>query len=155
MRGALPWLAVPLFASCGQPPPPAPSAVISASPESVCYGDATTQIVLDASGSAPRLTLIPVPPDPGEAPLQFQWSFSGDAYVWADDNMTHGAGTLVDSATNKPVSNASVTVNLVTATRPLHVTLRVQNGEGGVTEALKTITITLPDPSGQCPLPPQ
>jgi len=139
MGRRLTFLALGFCVSCGQPPPPAPSAVINASPEALCYGDTNTQVVLDASGSAPRLTLVPAPPDPGEAPLQYQWSFSGDGYM-VDDG---------DPATS------TVTVNLLTATRPLHVTLRVQNGEGGVTEALKSIAITLPDPTGHCPLPTQ
>jgi len=39
------------------------------------------------------------------------------------------------------------------ADRPLHVRLRVENAERGVSEALVTIAVTPRDANGQCPLP--
>lgn len=126
------------IASCGEPPPPAPSAVITMSPTSVCVGDAfTTPIHLDATSSAQTLTLVYVRPDPDAGPLQFTWSFSGSA-IQIDDGDT---------------SSDSLTLRMQ-GDRPLHVTLRVQNASGGVTEALSTVSITPRDSTGQCPLPP-
>lgn len=133
-RGGLLIVAI---AACGGPPPPAPSAVISASPTSVCVGDAyTTTIHLDGKQSSPRLTLVYEKPDPSEPPLRMKWSFSGSA---------------VEIDTGDDVSD-ELTLRMA-ADRPLHVRLRVENAEGGVTEALTTISVTPLDENGQCPLP--
>jgi hypothetical protein len=132
------WVAFATFSifACSGPPPPAPSAVITASPTSVCLGDAeSTNITLDGSQSTPGLTLVYQKPDPGEAPLQFQWTFSGSAYAinTGDD---HSAKLAV----------------LMMADRPLHVHLHVTNGEGGQADALTTISVTPLDPNGNCPV---
>jgi len=130
--GAL-WLA-----ACGGPPPPAPSAVIRACPSSVCVGDDyATSIHLDATKSAPRLTLVEAPVDPQEPPLQIRWSFSGSAWLFDNESQPTQPDILVSMA----------------ADRPLHVTLRVENSVGGVSEALKTLSVTPLDAEGVCPLP--
>lgn len=125
-------------AGCGEPPPPAPSAVIHASPEAVCIGDEyETTIVLDASDSAPYLTLVYVPPDPDAPPLRFAWSFSGSQKTLLDGN-EHGAELSL----------------AMKGDRPLHVTLEVENDIGGVSSATKSIAVTPLDTDGNCPLPP-
>lgn len=124
-------------ASCGSPPPPAPSAVITASPTSVCIGDdLTTTIHLDAKASAPNLSLVYQKPDPNEPPLKYAWSFSG-SHVVVDTGDDHSVALTL----------------FMTADRPLHVRLRVENAAGGVTEALTTISVTPLDDNGVCPLP--
>jgi len=111
--------------------------VIRACPSSVCMGDDfATSIHLDATKSAPRLTLVEAPPDPNEPPLKFQWSFSGSKMLFDE-----GGATDDDLLVS------------MQADRPLHVTLRVENGEGGVSEALKSLSVTPLDENGQCPLP--
>jgi len=139
-RGVPKWAAVlwalPLL-GCGEPPPPAPSAVIRACPAAVCLGDDfATSIHLDASKSAPRLTLVEVPADPDEPPLSFSWSFSG-------------SGMLFDRGTT---AEPDILVSMK-ADRPLHVRLRVENADGGVAEALQSIAVTPLDEAGLCPLP--
>lgn len=136
------WLAVCValcaLAGCGEPPPPAPSAVIRACPSSLCFGDDfATSIHLDATKSAPRLTLVQAPPDPKEPPLKVRWSFSGSAWLFDNDGVATQPDVLVSMA----------------ADRPLHVGLRVENSVGGVSEALKTISVTPLDEQGACPLP--
>lgn len=131
-------LAIGLACSCGSPPPPAPSAVIAVSPAAICQDDAfTTPIELDASGSSPKLTLVYVRPDPNEPPLSFHWSFEGSA-IQIDDGDSESPQVTLRAAGD----------------RPLHVSLRVRNAEGGETVALTTIGITLRDPNGACPMPP-
>lgn len=127
-----------LSAACGEPPPPAPSAVIDASPEAVCLGDEfETTIRLDASDSAPYLTLVYVPPDPDAPPLKLDWTFSGSET------------TLLDGDAH------SVELALaMKGDRPLHVTLEVENSVGGVSRVTKTIAVTPLDDDGNCPLPP-
>lgn len=134
-----PWLLGALgLVACGEPPPPAPSAVIRACPASVCVGDDyATSIHLDATKSAPRLTLVEAPVDPDEPPLSVRWSFSGSAWLFDNDGVATQPDVLVSMA----------------ADRPLHVKLRVENSVGGVSEALKTISVTPPDEAGSCPLP--
>jgi hypothetical protein len=103
----------------------------------VCIGDDfATSIHLDASKSAAHLTLVEAPPDPNQAPLRFSWSFSGSKMLF-DQGGAQDADLLVSMA----------------ADRPLHVTLRVENGEGGVSEALESISVTPLDAAGLCPLP--
>ena len=126
--------------ACGEPPPPAPSAVIRACPSSVCVGDDfLTTIHLDATRSAPRLTLVEAPPDPDEPPLELKWSLSGKE--WKDWKFDLGGAKDPDMAIS------------MAGTRPLQVTLRVENAAGGVAEALKTISITALDAAGECSLP--
>lgn len=131
-------LSCSLFAlGCGEPPPPAPSAVIRACPGSICMGDEfATSIHLDATKSAPKLTLVEAPVDPSEPPLSFEWSFSGSKMLF-DKGTTAEPDILVS----------------MQADRPLHVRLRVENGAGGVAEALETISVTPLDEDGLCPLP--
>ena len=122
--------------ACGEPPPPAPSAVIRACPSAVCFGDdSLTSIHLDATRSAPRLTLVEAPVDPNEPPLKLQWSFNVSELVWDIGNSK--APDIGVSWEGK---------------QPLHVTLRVENSVGGVAEALDTIAITPLDENGECPL---
>jgi hypothetical protein len=123
--------------ACGEPPPPAPSAVIRACPAAVCVGDDfTTWIHLDAKKSSSRLRLVYEPPKPDEPPLAFEWSFSGSQ--WNLD-----AGAL----------DADDIVVTLAADRPLHVTLRAENATGGVAETTRTIAVTPVDEDGKCPLP--
>ena len=124
-------------AACAGPPPPAPSAVIEASPRAVCLGDGNaTRITLDSSSSSPELTLVPVPRKPTDPPLGILWSFAGSAYEITEGDPTADVVTLT-----------------MAGDRPLHVTLRVENAEGGVTEAVTTIAVTPRDATGGCPLP--
>lgn len=134
------WLLLPLLvlSACGEPPPAAPSAVISITPEAVCLGDDfATTIFLDGSDSAPYLTLVYVPPDPEAPPLAFQWSFSGSK------------STVVDGDTHSEELSLAMAGD-----RPLHVKLRVENSVGGVSEMEKSIAVTLLSEDGTCPLPP-
>lgn len=104
----------------------------------MCAGDDyATSIRLDATKSAPRLTLVEAPVDPNEPPLEVRWSFAGSAWLFDEDSQADQPKILVSMA----------------ADRPLHVTLRVENSVGGVSEALKTISLTPLDESGSCPLP--
>jgi hypothetical protein len=132
------WLVV--VASCGSPPPPAPSVVITATPSAVCFGDDfQTEIVLDAAKSARHLSLVPAPPDPNAPPLKIKWSFAGSQIrIEGDPTRDHTA-------------DEQITVRMA-GDRPLHVKLRVENDEHGVTEAVTTIAVTPLDDSGQCPL---
>ncbi len=128
----------PCAVGCGSPPPPTPSAVVLASPTSVCEGDAfATPITLDATQSQRHLTLVPVPPAAGEAPLQLDWSFAGSAYRLLDGDF----------------HSKKLTVSML-GDRPLHAWLVVHNDEGGEARADLTVSITLRDAEGNCPLPP-
>lgn len=125
-----------LLLACGEPPPPAPSAVIRTCPTAVCLGDDfATNIHLDATKSAPRLTLV-TDPDADPSKLDFQWSFSG-------------AKMLFDLGDE---SQADVVIAMA-GDRPLHVELRVENEVGGVSTALETVAVTPLDDTGSCPLP--
>ena len=118
--------------ACSSPPPPSPSAVIELAPSSVCQNDDfQTPIQLDGSQSAATLTLVPVAPDPDAPPLRFAWSFSG-----SDRRVVEG-----DAHSEK------LAVTLA-GDRPLHVSLEVENSEGGSARALATVAITL---GGACP----
>src|ERR1035437_1099098 len=80
--------------ACGEPPPPAPSAVINASPKAVCVGDAfATALHLDAKQALPDLTLVYVRPPPGSPPLKYTWSFEGSESTIEDGSLD--ADTLV------------------------------------------------------------
>ncbi len=122
-------------AACGAPPESAPSAVVTSDPESVCLGDGfATPIVLDASDSAPRLTLVPAPPDPDAPPLRYRWTLSGSRWV------------LVEG-----VLDGERLVVAIEGDRPLHVELSVSDAEGGTATTDHTVAVTLPDPaSGRC-----
>jgi hypothetical protein len=138
MRRSLPYVLCALAVSCGEPPPPAPSAVINASPKAVCAGDGfATAIHLDAKQSLPYLTLVYVRPAPGSPPLKYTWSFEG-------------SGSTLDEGS----LDADALVVHMAGDRPLHVRLRVENSVGGVSDALTSIAVTPLDESGACPLPP-
>jgi hypothetical protein len=80
---------------------------------------------------------VEAPVDPGEPPLKFRWSFSGSGWLFDNESRPTEPDILVSMA----------------ADRPLHVNLRVENSVGGVSEALKTLSITPLDADGACPLP--
>lgn len=135
MRPAKNWLlhgsiiAAFFVIACGAPDPEPPTAVITADPETVPLGDNhQTVITLDAYNSAPRLSLVPVPPDPDEPPLDYEWSLSGAEH------------RIISGAMNEP--ELQVTIK---GDRPLHVELTVRNDEGGVAASLKTISVTRTD----------
>lgn len=119
------WLAV---LGCAEPGPDTPSAVIELVPETICMGDGhATEVLLDGRASSSHLALVPVPPEPGDAPLRFAWSLGG--------------------AQHRVVSGALDADRLVVTSagdRPLHVELAVTNGAGGVARHLRTLSITLP-----------
>jgi hypothetical protein len=146
------WLTF-LFLACGSPPPPAPSAVINASPASVCAGQETV-VVLDSTGTAGHLTLVPAPPDMTEYPLKVHWTFPGHTMTTCEKTMTlpciDGVDRTTDSLMIGDVSTVSVRVG---GDRPLPVQLHVENAHGGANDAFMTVSITLPDESGNCPLP--
>src|SRR5687768_14342515 len=88
--------------ACGEPPPAAPSAVIRACPAAVCVGDDfATWIHLDAKKSSSRLRLVYEPPKPGEAPLQFSWSFAGSKHQ-LDAGELDGEDIVVSFAADRP-----------------------------------------------------
>jgi len=114
--------------SCGSPGPLVPTAVITATPGDVPLGDDFSTVVeLDASLSSHSLSLVPVPPDPDEPPLQFEWHFSGSQY-----EVVQGSAT-----------DTEIHVTMA-GDRPLHVELTVINGDGGIATSLRTITVTDP-----------
>ncbi len=122
------WLLVVWLVACGSPGPRPPAAVIVAEPQTVCEGDAfSTTILLDGRDSAARLTLVPVPADPDEAPLEFRWGLSGAEYRLVDGDLR--------------TDHLSLTVD---GRRPLHVTLRVENEEGAISEVQETLSVTTP-----------
>ena len=113
---------------CAGRGPDSPSAVIELVPETICLGDAhATEVLLDGRASSSRLTLVPVPPEPGEPPLVFAWTLTG-----AEHRIV--SGTL--DADRLVVTSAG--------DRPLHVELAVTNGAGGVARHLRTLSVTLP-----------
>ncbi|MCC6214822.1 MAG: hypothetical protein IT376_08140 [Polyangiaceae bacterium] len=110
---------------CGAPPPPAPSVVIDATPTWVCRGDDhRTEVILDASGSQSRLTLVPVPDPPTEPPLELEWRLSGSAWRLVEGDLRAERLRLT-----------------LAADRPLHVVLEARNADGGQASALRTIGI--------------
>jgi len=128
--------AVAATTACGAPPPDAPSASITADPDSICLGDEfRTVIHLDGRDSSARLTLVPLPPDPDDPPLSFRWSLSGARHF------------VVDGALAEPelwvISEGD---------RPLHVELEVRESNGGIATTLETVTITPLARDGSCPL---
>jgi len=104
----------------------------------VCLGDGyRTPITLDGTQSSPELTLVPSPPVANAPPLRFLWTLTGSAYRIAD------GGTLSSE-------KLSVTV---AGDQPLQVDLNVQNPQsGGSADSTTTITVTLPNDAGACPL---
>jgi hypothetical protein len=127
-------VAASVLAACGSRPPAPPTAVVRATPASVCQGDDyATTIALDASASSPSLALVPLPPSPDAPPLSFSWAFSGAA---VRELSRSGGGMFLDVAT--------------AADRPLHVQLTVSAQDGGSATTLHTIPITVADPAS-CP----
>jgi hypothetical protein len=116
------------LAGCSDPPRDPPTAVIRATPSTICQGDAfTTPVTLDGSESATGLTLVPVPPAEGEPPLVFEWSLSGAEYEL-------DVGTL-----------ESPEVRVTTAgDRPLHATLTVITLDFGEATSTLSVPITVP-----------
>jgi len=135
---AAPWALLlatsPWLLSCAEQPAEPPPAVVTAEPESVCYlDDFATPVTLDASGSAPSLTLVPAEvPEEGWS-LVYDWVLSGAAHVELDRDPS------------------DVWLQITTAgDRPLHVELTVHNDVGGEATTLFTLPITLPDPPRDC-----
>lgn len=125
------------LSACSSPPAPTPSAVITATPSSVCMGDDfATPILLDSGDSRGRLTLVPVPPAADGGGLVVRWSFAGSSFH------------VVEGDVHLP--QLIVTLR---GDRPLHVTLGVDNAEGGHADAHLTISVTTRDATGGCPLP--
>src|SRR5688572_24724206 len=94
-------------------------------PESVCAGDRfSTLIEVSGARSAARLSLVPSPPDPDAPPLVFEWLIEGDEFE------------IVEGAIDEPELAVAVAGD-----RPLHLTLTVINGEGGVAETLRSIGV--------------
>jgi hypothetical protein len=115
-----------LLFACSGPPPDPPSAVVALSPATICEGDGHhTEIILDGSGSSAQLTLVPVPPEPGEPPLRFAWTLSGAAFEVVAGDLTSDVVVLTSAGD-----------------RPLHASLTVTNGSGGIATTLRTVSIT-------------
>lgn len=113
------------LAGCGAPPPGAPSAVVTSDPEAVCVGDGyRTDVTLDASESAPRLTLVPGA-SPADATLEYDWTLHGSPHV------------IVRGDT----SSETLVVRML-ADRPLHAELVVRESGGGVASTLHTVAVT-------------
>jgi hypothetical protein len=109
-----------------------------ATPATVCLNDDyKTPIVLDGTQSSPTLTLVPTPPDANAPPLMYLWTLTGSTYRIAD------GGTLTSD---------KLTVTMA-GDQPLQVDLDVVNPQNGASaEATTTISITLPNDAGSCPL---
>jgi hypothetical protein len=124
--------------ACSGPPPGAPSPVIVATPTTVCLGDGyKTPITLDGTQSSPELTLVPLPAVRNPVPLKFLWTLTGSAYRIAE------GGSLTSD-------KLSVTI---AGDQPLQVDLNVQNAQsGGSADSTTTISVTLPNDAGVCPL---
>lgn len=116
-----------LAAACGAPPPSAPSAVVTSSPETVCLGDAfRTEVTLDGSESSPRLTLVSTAES--TAGLSFEWRLSGSDRA------------IVSGAIDEPVL-----VVRMRGDRPLHAELTVRD-DAGHASMLYTVSVTECDP---------
>ncbi len=110
--------------------------------------------MLDSSGTAGHLTLVPAPPDPSEYPLKIHWTFPGYAITTCEKTDQLPCIEGVDRTTDTLMPSDISTVNLrVAGDRPVHAQLHVENAKGAANDALVTISITLPDDTGQCPLP--
>ena len=119
------WWCALCLAGCGAPPPGAPSAVVTSSPEAVCLGDDyRTEVTLDASESAPRLTLVPGA-SPGDATLTYSWALSGSAHVVVRGDL----------------DTESLVVRML-GDRPLHAELVVRESGGGIASTLHTVAVT-------------
>ena len=92
---------------CAGPPPAPPTALIDASPSSICRGDGhRTVIELSGARSSAGLSLVSAPPDPSAPPLEYTWRLEGAEHVIA--------------AGSTPEESLDVTSS---GERPLHVTL--------------------------------
>jgi hypothetical protein len=112
--------------ACGEQPPHPPTAVIAATPASVCQGDGfETRVRLDGSRSLSRLALVPEPADPDAPPLSYEWSFSGAAH--------RVEGGEIDGV------EVSVSTQ---GDRPLHVSLTVIEEGGGEATSVHSLPIT-------------
>jgi hypothetical protein len=105
-------------------------------PTTVCVGDDyRTRILLDGSLSAPALTLLPSPEDGGVAALTFQWTLEGSAF------------RIVSGTVHTPTL-----VVEIAGDQPLQLDLRVTNATGGSVDTTGTVSVTLLDEAGACPL---
>ncbi len=134
--GVWPWLVLAAV-GCAGPPPDPPTAVIDASPNAVCVGDAyRTPITLSGARSAARLSLVPAPPGPDEPPLTYAGQLEGDHYAVLDGALDTDALTVA-----------------MAGERPLHVTLTVTTEDGGEAETLRSIGVIVagaPSCDGGC-----
>lgn len=118
--------------SCAGPPPRPPTSVIDADPEILCAGDEfATPLRISGARSSAALSLVPGPPDPDAAPLEYGWALDGAAYRVLAGDLGSRELTLTTSGD-----------------RPLHVTLTVYQADGG--EATTRRTIGLFDPHAPC-----
>ncbi len=137
--------------ACSATPPPATSAVILATPTSVCFGDDyRTPITLDGTQSTPTLTLVPAPPGPGAPSLSYAWTLGGSAYRFVGPD----GG---DAAAPGSLTSDRLTV-AIKGDRPLEVGLTVTTAQGGTGSTSTTIAVTVPGDGGDagdagaCPL---
>ena len=138
-------LLVLLAFACGSPPPAAPSAVINASPASVC-ANTESVVTLDSSGTAGHLTLVPAPPDKSEYPLKIKWTFPGHAITTCEKTMDRPCIDGVDRTSDSLMVGDVSTMDVrVSGDRPLEVNLHIENAKGGVNDARITIPITIGD----------
>lgn len=165
--GTRTWLFLGLACACSGPPSNVPSAVVNATPSSVCVGDGfRTSIHLDSNGSSPVLSLVYTKPDPDAGSITFAWSFSGAVCVGIPASpsgwTTLSGGTpdscdvLLDPGSVDALGHVNGTDVLlaVAGDRPVDVTLVVTNVDaGGTLVAHRTIAITPLDDAGACPLP--
>ncbi len=133
--------------ACNGPPPAAPSPVIIATPSTVCLGDHyETPITLDGTQSSAMLTLVPSPTDANAPPLHYLWTLTGSAYRIAE--VDAGGGRLEPSGT---LTSDKLTVTIA-GDQPLQVDLSIQNSTGGSADTTTTISVTVPNDAGDCPL---
>jgi hypothetical protein len=135
--GAGAWtLAALCLAACSGPPPSEPSPVIISTPTTVCLDDDfKTPVTLDGTQSAAMLTLVPSP-TANPPPLSYLWTLTGSAY-----RITSGS-----------LTSDKLTVTMA-GDQPLQVDLEVDNPEtGGSADTTATVSVTLLDDAGACPL---
>jgi hypothetical protein len=120
-------LVTALLAACGEPPLAPPLPKITATPESLCFGDDfQTPVTLSAEDSTDGLSLLPTAiPDAGA--FEYEWTLSGAAH------------RVVSDERNGPELQV-----LVSGVQPLQVELRLRLLETG-SEAVtrKTISLTI------------
>ncbi len=114
-----------LCCGCAGPPAHPPTAVIDIEPAVICAGDGyRTTVTFSGARSSDQLSLMPSPPGPEDAPLQFFWALEGAPHV----------------VVNGAPSSAEISVTTA-GDRPLHAELTVVDADGGEAMSLRSLAI--------------